>query len=97
MSFLLPSIAVVADALKTLDPNQFGKWTHYLTLKASFYESYVSLYSEVWLQIYLAPGNRHTVFMAKSSWSRKSVGTPLKLCSTVKLVSREGKECQFFY
>lgn len=29
-----------ADALKTLDPNQFGKWTHYLTLKASFYESY---------------------------------------------------------
>ena len=30
------------DALNTLDPNLFGKWTHYLTLKAAFYEAYVS-------------------------------------------------------
>ena len=33
---------IVADALKTLDPNLFGKWTHYLNLKAAFYEAYVS-------------------------------------------------------
>ncbi len=31
----------LGDALKTLDPNQFGKWSHYLMLKAAFYESYV--------------------------------------------------------
>ena len=30
------------DALKTLDPVQFGKWNSYLLLKASFYEAYVS-------------------------------------------------------
>ena len=31
----------VADALKTLDQAQFGKWTAYLQLKGSIYESYV--------------------------------------------------------
>lgn len=30
-----------ADALKTLDQVQFGKWITYLQLKASFYEAYV--------------------------------------------------------
>lgn len=35
-------ISSVGDALKTLDPVQFGKWNSYLLLKASFYESYVS-------------------------------------------------------
>lgn len=34
---------VAGEALKTLDPAQFGKWAHYLALKASFYESYVSV------------------------------------------------------
>ncbi len=32
----------VADALKTLDPVLFGKWGHYLGLKAAVYEAYVS-------------------------------------------------------
>lgn len=36
----LPS---AGDALKTLDPAQFGKWSSYLSLKAAFYESYVSM------------------------------------------------------
>jgi hypothetical protein len=31
---------VAGEALKTLDPAQFGKWSAYLALKASFYESY---------------------------------------------------------
>ena len=31
----------VADALKTLDQTQFGKWTAYLQLKGSIYEAYV--------------------------------------------------------
>ena len=30
------------DSLKTLDQAQFGKWTHYLNLKAAVYEAYVS-------------------------------------------------------
>lgn len=34
---------VAGDALKTLDPAQFNKWSSYLALKASFYESYVSV------------------------------------------------------
>lgn len=33
---------VAGDALKTLEPAQFGKWASYLALKAAFYESYVS-------------------------------------------------------
>lgn len=32
---------VAGDALKTLEPAQFAKWTSYLALKAAFYESYV--------------------------------------------------------
>jgi len=35
------TLAIFAgDALKTLDPVQFGKWNSYLLLKASFYEAY---------------------------------------------------------
>jgi len=33
----------LGDALKTLDPAMFGKWGHYLGLKAAVYESYVRL------------------------------------------------------
>ena len=33
---------IAGDALKTLDPAQFLKWSSYLALKAAFYESYVS-------------------------------------------------------
>ena len=36
-----------ADALKTLDQVQFGKWITYLQMKASFYESYVCYYSSI--------------------------------------------------
>ena len=32
----------VGDSLKTLDQAQFGKWSHYLNLKASVYNAYVS-------------------------------------------------------
>ena len=30
------------EALKTLDPAQFGKWSSYLAMKAAFYDAYVS-------------------------------------------------------
>ena len=40
--FILPFLS--ADALKTLDQVQFGKWITYLQMKASFYESYVSVH-----------------------------------------------------
>lgn len=29
------------DSLKTLDQAQFGKWSHYLNLKAAVYQAYV--------------------------------------------------------
>ena len=35
----------VGDSLKTLDQAQFGKWSHYLNLKASVYNAYVSCYT----------------------------------------------------
>ena len=35
-------IVCVGDSLKTLDQAQFGKWSHYLNLKASVYNAYVS-------------------------------------------------------
>ncbi len=37
-----------ADALKTLDPVMFGKWSHYLGLKSAVYEAYVSFLSRDW-------------------------------------------------
>ena len=43
---------LAGDALKTLDPAQFNKWATYLTLKAAFYESYVSALDGKLVMIY---------------------------------------------
>ena len=68
------NIPFVADALKTLDPVLFGKWGHYLGLKAAVYEAYVSPLScnvlcnvcAAWLHLFHC---RPTVSMARSYWS----------------------------
>ena len=50
-----------ADSLKTLDPSQFAKWTVYLQLKATFYESYVREHCTDYNHSSLSFSDRHTV------------------------------------
>lgn len=94
------TLAIFAgDALKTLDPVQFGKWNSYLLLKASFYEAYVSHFT-VSAIVQYEPHlptvecclcdvicHRHTASLVRSCLRRRSVGNPSRCCSTAKHVS----------
>ena len=80
---------LAGDALKTLDPHQFGKWTSYLALKAAFYEAYVSGPQHAVHRTSLCGTLllcRHTASLARSCCLRRNVGSPSRSSSTAKPV-----------
>lgn len=90
---------VAGDALKTLEPAQFGKWASYLALKAAFYESYVSVAHPLlvcWIGWCLL-SSRHIASLGRSCWFRRSVETPLKCCNTAKPVCQPCSDCTLHY
>lgn len=62
---------ILGDALKTLDPVMFGKWSHYLGLKSAVYESYVSYnlltnainFSIYYMQLYMFISTSYAITM----------------------------------
>ena len=89
----------VGDALKTLDPVQFNKWSHYLLLKASFYESYVKNITYTPLRIQALfnfyctctthTPTRPTASLVKNYWCRRNVESPIR-------VLQHSQACQFY-